>query len=113
MFIITKYIYICRLLTKKQKMKKILLFTAIAGLVVASCKKDRTCTCIITPVSETVNGVPGIVGLPSTRVDKFTKVSKKGAACNSWSDEANTTLSTVSGTLETTITITKGDCKLS
>lgn len=57
-------------------MKKTLLIVAIAGLAMASCKKDRTCTCTETwtPTS----------GSATTTTEEVTmKKAKKGAALDS------------------------------
>ena len=94
-------------------MKKLTLF-AVAALAIsfASCKKDRTCTCTITPVSSTDNGVTQTIGTSYTDVSKITKVTKKGAACNS--GERTTTGSyTSGGTTHTTVDVEKMDCTLS
>lgn len=91
-------------------MKKITLL-AVAALAIsfASCKKDRTCTCTVTPVSSTTNGVASTnLGSASTDVMVFTKVTKKGAACNS----GESTDTYVNGA-STTVTVKKSDCKLS
>ncbi len=94
-------------------MKKILLIAAVAGLTMASCKKDRTCTCTSTPVSQTTNGVAATnLGTASTSVTKITSVTKKGAACNS-GEETSTSTNTYGGTVYTTISVNKMDCTLS
>lgn len=54
-------------------MKKGLLFVAVIAASLASCKKDRTCTC-----TTTANGTQ--VGTPS--VTTYTKVSKGAARAN-------------------------------
>ncbi len=92
-------------------MKKTLLVAAIAGLAMVSCKKDRTCTCTSTPVSSTVNGAPQTLGTPETTVTKLTKVSKKGADCNS-GEETTTYTGSYLGMSYTMVDVTKNDCKL-
>lgn len=93
-------------------MKKIVLIAFVAGLSMASCKKDRTCTCTMTPVSSTVNGVGQTLNTGThTSVTKLEKVTKKGAACNS--GEVTTTDTYVSGgNSYTQIDIDKAECKL-
>jgi hypothetical protein len=56
-------------------MKKIILSVAVVGLALASCAKDRTCSCTTTYV----DGTTGIttVGLPNTTT--LYEVSKKNA----------------------------------
>jgi hypothetical protein len=56
-------------------MKKILLVAAVAGLSMASCKKDYTCTCTYTPQG----------GAAQTYTYPMKDVKKKDAkdACNS------------------------------
>lgn len=91
-------------------MKKITLL-AVAALAIsfASCKKDRTCTCTVTPVSSTTNGVASTsIGSAITWTQKSTKVTKTGAHCNSGTETATST----SGS-QTTVDVTKYDCKLS
>ena len=93
-------------------MKNTILIAFVAGLAFVACKKDRTCTCTLTAVSSTVNGVtvPVNTGL-HTSVTKIDKVTKKGAACNS--GDRTTTSSTTSGSVTTTqVDVDKADCKL-
>jgi hypothetical protein len=52
-------------------MKKTLIIAAIAGLAMASCKKDRTCTCV---QASTAAG-----SVSSTQVLTYHKVSSKDA----------------------------------
>jgi hypothetical protein len=90
-------------------MKKITLFAvAVIAISFASCKKDRTCTCTVTPVSSTDNGVTQPIGSSYTQVMKITKVTKKGAACNS--GEQTETFTSGSHTY---VDVIKADCKLS
>lgn len=76
-------------------MKKILLIAAVAGLSMASCKKDKTCTCTYTSN-----------GTTSTETFTLTKISGKDAkdACT------KRTSTTTSGSNTSTWT---SDCKLS
>lgn len=53
-------------------MKKILLVAAVAGMAMASCKKDYTCECVYTTNS------PGSPAYPSTST-KLTKMKKDDA----------------------------------
>jgi hypothetical protein len=58
-------------------MKKITLFAfAIAALSLASCKKDRTCTCT------SVTTTNGVVGASTTDVTVLSKVSKGTGRAN-------------------------------
>ncbi len=91
--------------------KTIILLILFAGLIFMACKKDRKCTCTITPVSQTANGVTQPVSGSSTTVLEMTKVTKKGAACNS-GERTTTTTQTDSTMLVTVITVSKADCKL-
>ena len=89
-------------------MKKIIVLASVVSLMTVSCKKDRTCTCTVTPVSSTVNGVtqPLVVSSYSYN-EKLTKVTKNGAHCNSGQQtETQTSGST------TTVDVSKYDCKL-
>lgn len=94
-------------------MKKTLIIIAVASLTLASCKKDRTCTCAVTPVSSTDNGVTQPLFISNYNVTtKLTKVSKKGAHCRSGENtETKTQIS--GGKSHTYIDVTKLDCKLS
>ncbi len=93
-------------------MKKNLLFVAFISLALASCKKDRTCSCTLTPVSSTVNGVSQPITAGShTREDKITKVTKKGAACNS-GEESRTSTTTTNNVVSTKVVIEKAECTL-
>ena len=81
-------------------MKKVTLFAvAVVALSLASCKKDRTCTC-----TSTTSGVT------TTDVTVYHKVSKKNATshCIGWQ---NTTTSSGSGFSSTT-TSADNTCKL-
>jgi hypothetical protein len=99
-------------------MKKITI-VAVAALAVTftSCKKDRTCKCTMTPVSQTTNGTanPNYASSGTTTIEtKMSKV-KKGAAngaCVS-GDRTSTSTSTYGGTSYTTVTEDKWDCSLS
>lgn len=93
-------------------MKKTILIAFVAGLALASCKKDRTCTCTLTPVSSTVNGVGQTLNTGThTTVTKITKVSKKGAGCTS-GEKTTTTTGTSGGNSYTQVDVDKADCKL-
>jgi hypothetical protein len=93
-------------------MKKILIIAAVAGLTMVSCKKERTCTCNVTFVSSTTNGVAN--PLPTgtiTMKKKSEKVSKAGAHCNS-GEQTETQTYTAGGTTYTDIDVYKADCTL-
>ncbi len=93
-------------------MKKIILTVFVAGLALTSCKKDRTCTCTITQVSSTDNGVTQPVSTGSeTNVMKYTKVTKKGAGCVG-GERTETSTETRGGTTHTMVDVSKADCKL-
>jgi hypothetical protein len=92
--------------------KKMTIFFLFAGLIVSSCKKDRTCTCTITAISSTKNGVPqSNTTLARTQVVKFSEVTKKGAACTS-GEQTTTNSATNNGTVQVTVNVDKFDCKL-
>lgn len=92
-------------------MKKIII-PIIAVLFLASCKKERTCTCTSTPVSFTVNGVTQPVDpTPSTTVTKYDKTSKDETNCVS--GEMTFSASDVQGgTQYTYSSVTKQECTL-
>lgn len=93
-------------------MKKIVFTAAIAVLALTSCKKDRTCTCTSTPVSNTTNGVAATnLGTPTTEVTKYTKVSKKGVDCSS-GEETMTTTGSFGGISYTNVSVDKVECTL-
>jgi hypothetical protein len=97
-------------------MKKITLL-AVAALAIsfASCKKDMTCECTLTPVSYTSGGVTVTTGLgdPSTTKTTMTKVSKKTATANCVSGEQTSTDSYVSGGKTiTSVSVSKMACEL-
>ena len=93
---------------KTNYMKKIILLAAVLSLMTVSCKKDRTCTCVVTYVSSTVDGVPQpLIFTTATYSKKLTKVTKKGAHCVG-GQETNTQIIG----LTTTVDVYKTDCKL-
>ncbi|MBL7920661.1 MAG: hypothetical protein JNJ40_10130 [Bacteroidia bacterium] len=60
-------------------MKKTLVLAAIAGIALASCKKDRTCTCTNSTISQT-STEPGYTYTPqpaSTNKTTYKKIKKK------------------------------------
>ena len=65
-------------------MKKVLLIAAVAVLALASCKKDRTCTCTVDY---------GIDGVEAQTVSDTQELSKKDA--EEWCDDASTSLSSL------------------
>ncbi len=78
-------------------MKKILLIAAVAGLAMASCKKDYTCECT---ESSTIPG-----STTTTSKNQILDASKRQAKANcvSWSSEM---------TVGTTVYTMNGDCEL-
>lgn len=62
-------------------MKKTLLIVAIAGLAMASCKKDRTCTCTYT---STPSSGPATTWTSETTVLKAKKGSALDGQCRSY-----------------------------
>lgn len=59
-------------------MKKTLVIIAIAGIALASCKKDRTCTCTNTVISRT-STQPNYTYTPqppTTTTNKYEKIKK-------------------------------------
>lgn len=93
-------------------MKKVLIIAAVAGLAMVSCKKERTCTCTMTPVSSTTNGVANTLPTGTfTYAKKIDKVSKAGAHCVS-GENTNTSSYTSGGTTYTDVDTWKMDCKL-
>ncbi len=89
-----------------------ILFFLFAGLIFSSCKKDRTCTCTITAVSSTENGVSQPVDQGAhTQVKKYSDVTKKGAACTG-GEQTTTNTATNNGTVQVTVNVDKADCKL-
>jgi hypothetical protein len=73
-------------------MKKTLLIIAVAGLAMASCRKDRTCTCV------TSSTAPGYVS--STQVTVMKSVKKNFAYKNCLTRDVQTT-APVSGYVQT------------
>ncbi len=65
-------------------MKKILLIAAVAGLAMASCKKDRTCTC-----TQTWTPTSGAATTSSyeVTVEKATKGQAKDGECRSYTSQ--------------------------
>ena len=59
-------------------MKKTLLIVAIAGLAMASCKKDRTCTCTLATTSSSGTTV---TGQPVVTVDKSVTTGEIKSLC--------------------------------
>lgn len=93
---------------KTNYMKKIILLAAVVSLMTVSCKKDRTCTCVVTYVSSTENGVSQpLMFTTGSYSKKLTKVTKKGAHCV---DSQETDTQTSGST--TTVDVYKTDCKL-
>jgi hypothetical protein len=99
-------------------MKKITLLAVVAlAVAFTSCKKDRTCKCTQTPVSDTVNGTadPNYASSGTTTTEtKMTKVKKSAASANCTSGDRTITGSyTFGGTTNTEVIVDKWDCSLS
>lgn len=93
-------------------MKKILLIAAAFVLTMSACKKDRTCTCTVTYVSSTDNGVTQTLPFTTaTTTEKSTKVTKNGAHCNS-GEQTETKTDVVGGVNHTYVDVYKADCEL-
>lgn len=97
-------------------MKKIFLGIVVACCTMASCSKDRTCTCTTTHISETDNGQAVTVDPPQTVVTKLTKVNSKSADCKSGESTTSETVTyTIPGFPTQSFLIVKNnktDCKL-
>ena len=93
-------------------MKKIILLAAVVVLTMTACKKERTCTCTVTFVSSTDNGVTQPITITSATVTKkLDKVKKSDAHCNS-GEQTETTTAVISGTTHTYVDVTKFACEL-
>jgi len=92
-------------------MKNILLASVVLVFAFSSCKKDRTCTCTATPISQTQDGVPQTVSPPTTTVTKLTKVKKGAADCRS-SEQTMTYTVSYFGTQFSVVEVIKNECKL-
>ena len=59
-------------------MKKILLTAVVAAFVIASCSKERTCTCVTTvqSISSTQPNYAVTIPAPTTETIKYAKVKK-------------------------------------
>ncbi len=102
-------------------MKKITLFAvAVVALSFASCKKDRTCACTETQISETSTepGYTVILDKPTTSNTTYTKIKKNNVlATTCVSSETtqtrNDTYQSGTTTLPSVVTtVTKNDCEL-
>lgn len=65
-------------------MKKILLIAAVAGLAMASCKKDRTCTCTYT---STPSSGASTTWTEEVTVKKVTKGQAKDGECRGYTTQ--------------------------
>ena len=91
-------------------MRVLIVLIIVTNAVLSSCKKDRTCTCKYTPVSETRNGV----SIPNTSepyslVYKYDKVTKSSAACN---NREKTTTTYINTNKVKRVVVEKVECKL-
>ncbi len=73
-------------------MKKIILVVAIAGLAMASCKKDRICSCTTTS-SFTVGG--SYTSTNDVTYNKVTKGTAKSACISRKASDSNSSYSSV------------------
>jgi hypothetical protein len=99
-------------------MKKITLLAVVAlAVAFTSCKKDRTCKCTQTPVSQTVNGTadPNYPSSGTTTTEtKMSKVKKGAASSNCITGDQTTTSSySYGGTSYNAVTVDHWDCSLS
>jgi len=97
-------------------MKKTLVLAAIAGIALASCKKDRTCTCTDGTVSQTSTqpGYSYTPQAPSTNKTTYKKVKKKNVlvqTCVSYEDTYSYNYVSNQQTYVMTVN-TKKDCEL-
>lgn len=93
-------------------MKKILFPAVAVILIMTSCKKDRTCSCTNTHVSQTINGVgQTITDQPEKTVTKVSKAKKGEVDCTS-GDETITFSATFGGSPYTIVDVTKHECTL-
>jgi hypothetical protein len=63
-------------------MKKTLLIVAVAGLAMASCRKDRTCEC------KTTSDAPGFVSSTTVYTQKEMKKADAAKMCASYTTKA-------------------------
>ena len=79
-------------------MKKVLLFVAVATAVsFASCKKDRTCSCV------TSSNAPGDVASTEVTVWKETKKGDAKDACRSYTEQTTAPVSGYTTTVDCTL----------
>lgn len=101
-------------------MKKTLVLAAIAGIAFASCKKDRTCTCTNSTVSQTSTqpGYSYTPAAPTTDKVTYKKIKKNGVMAQTCVSEERTysytyTDFTPTGSANYVMTVnTKNDCEL-
>ncbi len=80
--------------------------------VAGACKKDRTCTCDITAVSSTTNGVPNAMNTSSrTRVTMYSNVTRDEAACVS-GQKTTITFTNTNGPADVTVNVDEYKCNL-
>ncbi|MES2679910.1 MAG: hypothetical protein V4635_08505 [Bacteroidota bacterium] len=95
-------------------MKKILLISGLTILLMASCKKERTCSCTTTTISSMI-----VVGgqtftqssEPTKTVIKYDKARKGAVDCKS-SEDTSTGSGSFSGFPYSAVVVTKTDCSL-
>jgi hypothetical protein len=95
-------------------MKKILLISGLIILSMASCKKERTCSCTTTTISSiiVVNGQTFTQSSePTKTVTKYDKARKGAVDCKS-SDDTATGSGSYLGFPYSAVVVTKTDCTL-
>ena len=93
-------------------MKKSVVIIFLGITVLSACKKDRTCSCTNTHVSQTINGVgQTITDQPEKTVTKVSKAKKGEVDCTS-GDETITFSATFGGSPYTIVDVTKHECTL-
>jgi hypothetical protein len=101
-------------------MKKLMTVVAVAAIFLAACKKDRTCTCTSSVVSQT-STEPGYTYTPqppTTSTTTYKKIKKSNVSaqlCVSNDQTSSYTYSSWNGTTTVSYVMTvnsKDDCKL-
>ncbi len=76
-------------------MKKIILVVAIAGLAMASCKKDRICSCTTTSTFNSGNSSVSTTSTNNVTFNKVTKETAKSACISRKASDSNGSYSSV------------------
>ena len=95
-------------------MKKTLIFASLLGLAFVSCRKERTCECTFTPISQTSTqpNYSIVLGSPSTTSTKYEKVNRRSDAVKNCKSYERTQVSSYvvgSGTNAATYEMTRVD----